>query len=127
MTPQNRALTIVFVPDPLLAHAVTSAMEGGMFEMARLFDPESAEHFFKAAPGCWLEKKQTDIADDDGKDDDNGHDLADDDRGTVDVGKEAADAGEGAAEGAQDSHDIPLVFWEWVSIRACHQFIENDS
>ncbi|KAL1754272.1 hypothetical protein FB107DRAFT_291790 [Schizophyllum commune] len=43
MTPQKRALTIVFIPDPLLAHAVTSAMEGGMFEMARLFDPESAE------------------------------------------------------------------------------------
>ena len=127
MTQPNRPLTIVFIPDPLLAHAVTSSDKGGTFEMVQSFGPESLKHLFNAAPGCWLEIEQADLVDGEQENGDGGHEPVDGGRGTVDANEEAADAGEGAAEGAQDSHDIPLVFWEWVSIRACHQFIKNDS
>ncbi|KAI4524546.1 hypothetical protein K525DRAFT_193724 [Schizophyllum commune Loenen D] len=58
MTQPNRPITIVFIPDPLLAHTVTSSGKGGTFEMVQSFGSESVKQLFNAAPGCWLEIEQ---------------------------------------------------------------------
>ncbi|KAI5891846.1 uncharacterized protein SCHCODRAFT_02630187 [Schizophyllum commune H4-8] len=142
MSQQIRELTIIFIPDPPLAHTVTSSKKGTPFEMARLFDPESAKHLFQSAPGCWLEKERAESADDGEENADASHELVEDrrqlvndGRETVDASKEAAHAGEGITDAAEDTAEggqnsriaRDMIIWEWVSICERQQSVKyND-